>query len=299
MHRVGQPVDGRDAEGAPSAHAPCPRRAQNSSPVAGAWTTPSVTSPPPSRAEQRRPVRDAPDKVLRPVDGIHDPAARLATLRPELLPQEPDVGELGTEALHDRDLRLVVGLRDGRQVGLPHDADVARRSGARSRRRREPHPARPRGCGRSRAGAAQDAITDDAALDLRRAAGDGEATGEDRLEGSAAAVQCPGAPRHSWPRRPRKTARRLRHPHVGLAEGERAPALGTRRGSPRSRRVIERSSSAGAPPSRSSTGQRACRVTGSFDAGRSPEGVCRARSRRHRVRSDAGSSGSRGRCARA
>ena len=32
--------------------------------------------------------------------------------------------ELGAEPLEESELRLVVGLRDGRQVGLAHDADV-------------------------------------------------------------------------------------------------------------------------------------------------------------------------------
>ena len=130
-------------------------------------------------------------------------------------------GNSATEPLEDSDLRLVVGLRDGRQVGLPHDADVGpevaerdRAGGAdRVQGGLEDAVGHERGSPRTRSPMMPRWISDvPPAMAKRRA----KTVWNAQRPPSGA----PGAPRQSWPRRAEEAPRRLRHPDVRLAEGE-------------------------------------------------------------------------------
>ena len=76
--------------------------------------------------DQRREERDPAHVVLRRVDRVHDPAASVALVVAVLLADDHVVGPLAREHGADRLLDGLVGLRDGRQVGLRLDAQVGR-----------------------------------------------------------------------------------------------------------------------------------------------------------------------------
>jgi hypothetical protein len=66
-----------------------------------------------------------PDEVLRPIDGIDDPAAVGGALLPELLPEEADLGEGAAEAGGDGRLGLPVRLSHRGLVRLDGDLEAA------------------------------------------------------------------------------------------------------------------------------------------------------------------------------
>ena len=75
--------------------------------------------------DQRRPDPDATDEVLRPVDGVDDPAHLLRPAPAELLAEDAAVREGASEDLDDRLLGFAVGRGDRRVVGLLRDLEAA------------------------------------------------------------------------------------------------------------------------------------------------------------------------------